>query len=239
MPRPAAAHSSTRHTSAPRRLRGFTLVELLVAVALMALMAGLSWRALDGMTRAQQQTAQRSTDAQALQTALAQWRSDLNALVQTPWINALDFDGLVLRMTRTDGADPAAGLTVVAWSLRTSAQGPRWLRWQSPTVRNRAQLEQAWAQAALWAVNPSDLLRQREVDITPASQWQIFYFRNNAWSNPQSSATAQESPGGPPNQALTPLPDGVRLVLTLPAAAGLAGTITLDWVRPTLSGAEG
>ena len=31
---------------------GFTLVELLVAVALMALMAAMSWRGLDGMVTA-------------------------------------------------------------------------------------------------------------------------------------------------------------------------------------------
>jgi len=31
------------------RVRGFTLVELLVALALMALMAALSWRGLDAM----------------------------------------------------------------------------------------------------------------------------------------------------------------------------------------------
>ena len=36
----------------PRHSRGFTLIELLVAIAVMALMAILSWRGLDGMSRA-------------------------------------------------------------------------------------------------------------------------------------------------------------------------------------------
>ena len=36
--------------------RGFTLIELLVAIAVMALIAILSWRGLDGMVRAQEQT---------------------------------------------------------------------------------------------------------------------------------------------------------------------------------------
>ena len=39
-----------------QRQRGFTLVELLVALMVMALLAVLSWRGLDGMTRAQTQT---------------------------------------------------------------------------------------------------------------------------------------------------------------------------------------
>jgi hypothetical protein len=33
------------------------------------------------------------------------------------------------------------------------------------------------------------------------------------------------------------LPDGVRLVLTLPADAPIAGVITRDWSRPALAGA--
>ena len=40
------------HRSQPQafRERGFTLIELLVAIGLLALMAALSWRGLDGMT---------------------------------------------------------------------------------------------------------------------------------------------------------------------------------------------
>jgi general secretion pathway protein J len=38
-----------------RPASGFTLIELLVAISLMALMAALAWRGLDGMTRAQTQ----------------------------------------------------------------------------------------------------------------------------------------------------------------------------------------
>lgn len=34
-----------------RRSRGFTLVEVLVALFIMALMAGLAWRGLDGVLR--------------------------------------------------------------------------------------------------------------------------------------------------------------------------------------------
>ena len=60
--------------------------------------------------------------------------------------------------------------------------------------------------------------------------WQLFYFRGNAWTNPMSSA-------GTPSPTAT-LPDGVRLVLDLPGGQALAGRITSDWVRPTLSPAE-
>ena len=63
------------------RLRGFTLIELLVAISVMALLAILSWRGLDGMVRAQTQTQQRADELLTLQAGLAQWAVDLDAVV--------------------------------------------------------------------------------------------------------------------------------------------------------------
>ncbi len=45
-----------------QRTRGFTLVELLVAIVVMSMLALLSWRSLDGMTRTQNITQQRADD---------------------------------------------------------------------------------------------------------------------------------------------------------------------------------
>ena len=100
------------------RARGFTLVELLVALAIMAMMAGLAWRALDGMIRARDQITQRSDETLAMQAALSQWGTDLDAVVETQLVNAVDFDGRALRLTRRDATDPVAGVRVVAWTLR-------------------------------------------------------------------------------------------------------------------------
>ena len=73
-----------RPAGVPERIGGFTLIELLVAITIMALMAVLSWRGLDGMTRAQSQTSQRADEVLTLQAGLAQWKVDLDALTQTP-----------------------------------------------------------------------------------------------------------------------------------------------------------
>jgi general secretion pathway protein J len=214
------------------RARGFTLVELLVALAIMAMMAGLAWRALDGMIRARDQITQRSDETLAMQAALSQWGTDLDAVVETQLVNAVDFDGRALRLTRRDATDPVAGVRVVAWTLRAGTQGGRWLRWQSPAVRTRAELQSAWAQAALWAANPSNEARRSEVDIASADAWQVFYFREDSWTNPQSSATPRPGTAG---GGLVPPPDGVRLVLNLSAGQALAGPVTRDWVRPNLN----
>jgi len=217
----------------PKQQSGFTLVELLVALMVMALLALMSWRGLDGMARATEQTRQRADALMALQTGLAQWGADLDAMVepppaaQTPGAaggpGALDWNGLVLRITRADAAGADAGLRVVAWSRRDVQGTSQWLRWQSGVVRDRAALQSAWSQAAVWAQNPGDAERQSEVAISPLVQWQLFYFRNDAWTNPLSSAAAAA-------------PDGVRLELTLPPGDALAGTLRRDWIRPTLGG---
>jgi general secretion pathway protein J len=243
-----------------RGFSGFTLIELLVAISVMALVAILSWRGLDGMTRAQSATQQRSDEVLALQAGLQQWASDLNSLAETKLVSALDYDGQVLRMTRFASDDapralsPMDSIRVVAWSQRSLDGRPWWLRWQSPPLRTRDDLQTAWAQAQQWARNPGDLQKRFEVPITPADQWQIFYFRADAWTNPLSTAadtsTAANTSAGtstaggtptaatPGTDALTATPDGVRLVLTLPPGQALGGKITRDWVRPVVGGGK-
>jgi general secretion pathway protein J len=218
------------------RARGFTLIELLVAVGLMALMAALSWRGLDGMTRAQTQMRQHSDDVLALQAGLGQWGTDLDALLSPPEAGAsdkfsiLDWDGRALRLLRR-GADPTAGLVVVAWSRRVVDGAGQWLRWQSPPLRTRAERELAWQRAAQWAQSPMADDAQREVGVARIDQWQIFFFRKDAWSNPLSSAEVA-------GDGKTDLPDGIRLVLTLAPGQALGGTLTRDWIRPGVGGGK-
>ncbi|MGE0499093.1 MAG: type II secretion system protein J [Ramlibacter sp.] len=228
------------------RPRGFTLIELLVAIAIMALLAIMSWRGLDGMVRARTQTEARADEVLALQVGLAQWAADLDGIVQTPQLSALDWNGRVLRLTRRSSTAASDGVLVVAWTRRLIDGRGQWLRWQSPPLTSRGALLEAWEQAALWAQNPGDEAKQREVAITPLDEWQIFYYRADAWTNPLSSdatASAGIAPGMAANPAAAAngaanIPDGVRLVLTLPPGQALTGKLTRDWVRPTVSGGK-
>ena len=244
MARPPVKNSEQRSAGAPGRIGGFTLIELLVAITIMALMAVLSWRGLDGMARAQSQTSQRADEVLTLQAGLAQWKLDLDALAQTPFVSSLDWDGRVLRLTRRT-APLGDGLVVVAWTRR-SAAGGQWLRWQSPVLRSVGAWNDAWSGAAQWAQNAGVENSAREVQVIELQDWQIFYFRNDAWTNPLSSdanqpGVAAVAPVGNPSvpKAATSqatVPEGIRLVLTLPAASAISGKLVLDWVRPTLSG---
>lgn len=229
------------------RLAGFTLVELLVALSVMALLSVLSWRGLDGMTRIQSQTRQRADDILTLQAGLAQWGADLDALApvtflrQTPGDRpeSLDWNGHVLRMTRFSAAPSDSGLRVVAWTQRGLTGHSRWLRWQSAVLHTQGELLLAWRQAEHWALNPGNEEKTNEIAITPLTQWQIFYFRDEAWTHPLSSdgQVLRTDRSNPSMSAVhNRVPDGVRLVLTLPTGQALNGTLTRDWVRPTFGG---
>jgi general secretion pathway protein J len=228
-----------------QRQRGFTLIELLIAMTLMAVLAGMSWRGLDSLMRTRNSTQTRVDQTALLHTVLDQWQADLNAMQAVPRLNdaGVQWDGRVLRLTRrattwqADGRD--AGLWVVGWTVRNN----QWLRWQSPALQNQATLQQAWAQAERWGQNPSTDDTALETKLLPLEQWQLLYFRGNAWSNPLSSAdTATNAATNTITQHAPPTasnantsPDAIRLLIDLPAATGMRGRITLDWVRPNFS----
>ena len=230
-----------------RRLHGFTLIELLVALSVMALMAILGWRGVDGMARTQAQTQARSDELLALQTGLAQWSVDLDAVTQLAGVSAIDYDGRVLRLTRRGSGDAGDGILVVAWTRRSMEGSGQWLRWQSPPLTTRGDLQLAWQKAGQWAQNPGDEEKLREVAVTPLDDWQIFFYRSDAWTNPQSSdATTQASTAAPAaasaaalaQAGISLIPEGVRVVLTLPPGRALSGRLTRDWVRPTVGGGK-
>jgi general secretion pathway protein J len=226
---------------AQKNQRGFTLIELLIAITLMAVLAGMSWRGLDTLARTRESTQARIQQVAIVQTVLAQWQTDLDAMQAVAKVSdaGVLWDGRVLRITRrastvnAQGGD--AGLWVVGWTQRNG----QWLRWQSPALTTQAQLQLAWRQAERWGQNPSTDDLVFETVLLPLDQWQLSYFRGNAWSNPLSSATTNDTTSASPTStpSNTP-PDAIRLLVDLPAASGLSGRLTLDWVRPSFSNSK-
>lgn len=220
----------------PTRHQGLTLIELLVTLSIMALIGVMSWRALDGMGRTQEQTQHHSDLWLNWQTALAQWQTDLDAVQDPKIAPPLEFNGRVLRLVRRaspapDGQDP--GLYVVAWTLLNDPASAtlRWTRWRSASLVRQDELLRAWDEALQWGMASRVTDDPRQVWLTPASQWELFYHRGGSWSNPLSAGDSDTT-------NTRTLPDGIRLVITVPAQSPAAGRLTLDWVRPTQGGGK-
>lgn len=233
-----------RHPSFARASCGFTLIEVLVAMVVMALLAVMAWQGMDGIMRARDSSQTRLDQTLRTNTILAQWEQDLSSLQDSQTVPALSFDGITLRLIRRT----EQGLQLVAWSLRPSEQPgqQQLLRWTSTPVQSVKDLQDVWIRSQQFVGTEPGQLRT----LTGLAQWQIYFYRNNSWSNAQSSgdvAPGDASPAPPPPNVLRPvpppdgipaptpsaprrevLPTGVRLVVTYAEGSGQAGTLTRD-----------
>jgi general secretion pathway protein J len=220
-------------TAAPqRRHGGFTLVEVLVAMMVMAILAVMAWQGVDGIVRTRDASQARLEQTLRLNTVLGQFDQDLQALQETTAVPALTFDGATLRLTRR----AERGLQVVTWSLYPSINGgSEWLRWAGPPSRNSDELQETWMKTHQFQGSEAGQLRT----LQGMSQWQVYCYRENAWSNCQSSgdvaappavagdADTQPPPGSRRPRAKEELPSGVRIVLDF-AGPALTGSLTRD-----------
>ncbi|RTL19847.1 MAG: prepilin-type N-terminal cleavage/methylation domain-containing protein [Burkholderiales bacterium] len=201
------------------RPRGFTLVEVLVALVVMAIMAAMAWRGVDAMVKSRETAQGRLAQTARLQTVLAQWETDLRALQDSHSpVPPLAFDGGSLVLTR----QAPAGLQVIVWSLR---EGSLW-RWESPALRSVEEL-QAQRQSGL------QQLAQRNPALRAfdgVAGWQFYCFWGNAWSNCQSTGGTAAADAGPVNPKPTgqTAPAGLRIAMQFAEGSGLVGTLTRE-----------
>ena len=199
--------------------RGFTLVEVMVALLVMSILAALAWQGLDGILRARDGSRAALDRSQKLGTVIVQWEQDLLALHDTTAVPALSFDGRALRLTRR----VEGGLALVAWSVRAQ----RWQRWVSPTVTRMSDIQEAWLTSqGLLGNEPGHIMLAEGV-----SDWQVYFHRGGNWTNAQSSGDVAVQPVAPAAPAASgaaapvreQLPEAVRLLITLDGA-----TLTRD-----------
>jgi general secretion pathway protein J len=213
--------------------RGFTLVEVLVALLIMAVIAAMGWQGVSGMVRARDIGAAASDRTLRLAAVIGQWEQDIAAIYDSPLAPGISFDGAALRLVRRSGN----GAQVVVWALRNGL----WQRWPGPVVRRSAELRGSWLESQqLLGLEPGQL-----TVLDGVSGWQLFFWRGQGWSNAQSSgdevtvsepaaipappASGASAPAGGASapgagasapavttRSRTLLPTGVRLQLDLP-----------------------
>ena len=217
-----AASARRRATAA-----GFTLVEVLVALMVMAIMAVMAWQGVDGIVRARDSNQDRLERSLRLNSVLSQWEQDLAAVQETAVVpSALSFDGSTLRLVRR----APGGLQLVVWSLlpdpgAAQAGSGTWLRWAGPAVTTSGGLQDSWLRSQQFQGSEPGQLRT----LTGVAQWQVYYFVGNTWSNAQSTGNVElPTPGTAAPVQKIALPSGVRLVLSFAAGSGHSGSLIRD-----------
>jgi general secretion pathway protein J len=124
--------------------RGLTLIELLIAVSVLAFVAVLGWRGLDSITRARIALNADLAQTRSLQLAFAQWQTDCANAVDAATLDGrapLLVDATRVTIARRVQPEAQAGaLQLVTWRLRDGALS----REESPPTRDLTQLDQAW-----------------------------------------------------------------------------------------------
>lgn len=223
------------------RRGGFTLVEVLVALVIMATMAVMAWRGMDGILRSRDISQASLLRSERLQTVLAQWEQDLRSLQDSglTGVPPISFDGASLRLTRQQ----PQGMQVVVWGARSG----RLYRWESQVLGTVSALEEAFVRSQQSLAQDGREL----VVLEQVAGWQLYFYRGNAWSNAQSSddfsgnagpakpTIAASAPGVPASAASAPptaadsgsaakrlLPSGVRMLIEFVPGGGFEGPLT-------------
>jgi len=219
------ARGTACRSRAPRRAAGFTLVEVLVALFIMAILAALAFRGVDALVHARD-GAQAATDRTLkLNTGMSQFDYDVSQIVDTKVLpTAVMFDGATLRIARRS----PEGMQLVMWTL----QDRRWQRWASPPVTHMAQLTDTWMRSQQW-----DSISGNAVTVLDNVDAFQVYLYNNGWSNVQSTQNGTQTPTTPAVPGAPPIPinptgtvpTGIRIVVKLPE-----GDITREKELPAL-----
>ena len=238
----ASPQSQGQPGASRARAGGFTLIEVMVALLILAVLAATAWTGVDALSTSRQVNEASLQRSIRLQSVMTQLEADLGQVIDTQIVPGLVFDGANLRLTRRT----QDGVEVVVWSVRDR----QLVRWSSRVVNTVGGVQDAWQRAyQLQGLEPENLIALRGVD-----RWLVFCFRSGSLTNCQSSGnvvttttpaaatasgtTGRTATGGAAANAQAAaalasvareqLPSAVRSQLTLGADSGQSGVITRD-----------
>jgi general secretion pathway protein J len=190
-----------------RRTAGFTLVEVLVALLIMAILAAMAFRGVDALVHAKDAALASTDRTLKLNTGMSQFEYDMSQVIDSKVLpQAIMFDGATLRVARRT----PDGVQLVLWTL----QDRRWQRWASAPNIHMSDLTDAWMRSQQWtAISANAVTVLENVDA-----FQVYPCNPSgaadtscSWNNAQST---QGAPAAIPTAQLQP--KGIRIILKLP-----------------------
>jgi general secretion pathway protein J len=193
-----------------RRSSGFTLVEVMVALLIMAILAALAFRGIDALVRSKDAALASTDRTLRLNTGMSQFDYDIAQVVDSKVLpQALMWDGATLRFARRT----PAGIQLVVWTL----QDRRWQRWASASFVHMSELTDAWMRTQQWdAISGSAVTVLNDVDtfdfiLCNPNGLQVV---GCSWNNAGSTR------GAPPGASGVAAPQSMGARITLKMAGG-------------------
>jgi len=180
-----------RRWHASGHARGFTLIEMIVAISILALVAVLGWRGLDSIVRARVALTAELEQTRGMQLTFAQLQSDTAQLAPTALVGArpalaVTPDSLLMmRMVHAD--QQPTRLQVVSYRLRNGVL----TRQESSSTRDLIALDALW-QAAVSDIDSAPAAMQPVVlqDDIVSMQMRVWDKRGQVWLSATSAAPA-------------------------------------------------
>ncbi len=188
-----------------RRHVGFTLVELLVAISILAIVAVLGWRGLDGIVRARISLTDQMETTRGMQLAFAQMQSDCEhiagdgILSGRPYLQVENDRMTIVRKSYAEN-EPMR-LQVIAYRIRDGVL----LRRESAGTRDLVQLD------LLWKATTSDTDNAVAVALQAGvTGMQVLGWTNGQWQAIQAPLSATLGATQTPQSGVT---DGLQVML--------------------------